>query len=165
MNINATFLRRQTDENGIPELVFSVPGLASQKLISDLQKMDYRLQISEIKSKRSIQQNNYMWAIIDEIALKTGNEAEDIYLHLLEKAGAHYEYIACLPEAEDSLKAAFRVIKLMNQFEHNGKTFNQYRCYLGSSKLKKDEMAKLIDAAIQLAAENNIILEEIYERY
>lgn len=164
LSINAEYKRRQTNEDGITEIVFTVPGIASQRILEDMKKTEYRLQLSEVRSKRSIQQNNLLWALIDDIARKTDNDPEDVYIHLLEKANAKYEYIACLPEAEPSLKASFRTIKLMNSFEHNGKTFNQYKVYTGSSKMNTQEMGILLDETIKLAAEYGIYTEVIYEQ-
>ena len=70
-------------------------------------------------------------------------------------------FAAALPEAESTLRKAFRTIKLMNSFEHNGKTFNQYKAFIGSSKMTTAEMTKLLDCVIKTAAENGIYLEEI----
>lgn len=161
ITFNAQYARRQISEEGYPELVFTVKGAVSQTGIQELQKdTAYRFQLNEIKSKRSLEQNAMLWKLIDEIACVTGNDEEDIYLLALEKAGAKYEYIACLPEAEESLKKAFRVVKLMNQFVHNGRTFNQYKAFIGSSKMNTKEMSNLLDTVIQIAGENGIYLEE-----
>ena len=159
---NGRYIRRQFAEDGTAELIISVNGGLSRKIIDELEKgEDYRIDMTRIKSKRTIQQNNLLWKLIDEIADKTANEPEDIYCQALTKAGARYEYIAALPEAEETLRKAFRTIKLMNTFEHNGKTFNQYKAFIGSSKMTTAEMTKLLDCVIQTAAENGIYLEEI----
>lgn len=159
---NGRYIRRQFAEDGKAELVIAVGGGLSRKIIDELEKgEDYRVQMTKIKSKRSINQNNLMWKLIDEIAEKTEHDPEAIYCHALEKAGARYEYIACLPEAEDTLRKAFRTIRLMNSFEHNGRTFNQYKAFVGSSKLTTSEMAKLLDVVIATAAEQGIYIEEM----
>lgn len=162
VNFNGTYSRKQFDENGAPELIITIKGGLSSKIVNDLEKgKEYRFQATEIKSKRSIQQNNLMWKLIDEIAHKTGNDPEDVYISALEKSGAKYEYIACLPEAEQTLLKAFRTVKLMNQFEHNNRTFNQYKAFVGSSKMNTKEMSELLDTVIQMAADNDIYLEEM----
>ena len=51
----------------------------------------------------------------------------------------------------------------MNTFEHNGKTFNQYKVFYGSSKMNTKEMTKLIDTVMQMARELDIPVDE--ERY
>lgn len=159
---NGRYVRRQFDESGKAELVIEVGGGLSRKTIDELEKgKEYRVQMTEIKARRTIQQNNLMWKLIDEIAEKTAHDPEDIYCLCLEKAGAKYEYIAALPEAESTLRKAFRTIKLMNSFEHKDKTFNQYKCFIGSSKLTTSEMAQLLDVVIQTAAENDVYLEEL----
>jgi hypothetical protein len=158
---NGRYIRRQFAEDGKAELVIEISGGLSRKIIDELEKgEDYRVEMTKIKSKRTIGQNNLLWKLIDEIADKTGNDPEGIYCLALEKAGARYEYIAALPEAESTLRKAFRTVKLMNSFEHNGRTFNQYKAFVGSSKLNTSEMAKLLDVVMATAAENGIYLEE-----
>lgn len=70
--------------------------------------------------------------------------------------GVKTEYIAALPETEDTLKKQFRAIQYCNSFEHKGRTFNQYRVFVGSSKMDKAEMALLLDTVMDMASEVGI---------
>ena len=105
-----------------------------------------------------------MWEIVHEINVARGTERAtddwDVYLEALERAGAKYEYIAVLPSAENLLKDQFRAIKQMNSFEYNGKTFNSYKVFYGSSKMDKKEMGMLLDTVLDMAAELGIELKE-----
>lgn len=117
----------------------------------------YRIEFKEAKSSRTLQQNAYLWAIIHDISVnRNGDRATDdddmtVYVELLEKANAKFEYIACLPEADRLIRQQFRAVRLLNQFEHKGKVFNQYKVFVGSSKFDTAEMAKLIDMALDVA--------------
>ena len=77
-------------------------------------------------------------------------------MEALERAGAKFEYIAVLPEAERLLKESFRAVKLMNQFEHNNRLFNQYKVYYGSSKMNIKEMTLLLETVLDMASEVGI---------
>ena len=63
----------------------------------------YRLEISDYKSSRSLDQNSMLWGIIQSISKETDNEPMDIYISALEKANAKYEWIAGLESIEDEL--------------------------------------------------------------
>ena len=110
---------------------------------------DYSISITKIKSKRSLQQNKYLWSLLGEIALKMNydNQAEDVYIMLIEKYGLKFDFIGCLPEAVDNLKSVFRFIKLVEERDK----MNIYKCYYGSSHFNKEEMSVLIDGTLQLA--------------
>lgn len=160
--------KRVINEDGNLELTLEINNLYHQEQIKELKKdVDYRIEIEEVKSTRSIYQNNLMWKIIHDIAIARGGDraSEDdwnIYLEALERTGAKFEYIAVLPQAEDILKKQFRAIKLMNTFEHKGKTFNQYKVYYGSSKLNTKEMSLLLEMVKDIAVENGVDIS-IYE--
>ena len=154
--------KRVINEDGNLELTLEINNLYHQEQIKELKKdVDYRIEIEEVKSTRSIYQNNLMWKIIHDIAIARGGDraSEDdwnIYLEALERTGAKFEYIAVLPQAEDILKKQFRAIKLMNTFEHKGKTFNQYKVYYGSSKLNTKEMSLLLEMVKDIAVESGV---------
>lgn len=119
------------------------------------------LDANKSKPKRSLEQNALLWAIIHDIAehrngrANTENEWE-IYIEALERAGAKYELITCLPQAEGILRETSRAIKLITQTEVKGKTFNSYKVFYGSSKMTKEEMAKLLDETINIAYDEGI---------
>lgn len=121
----------------------------------------YSFDVKEYKSSRSIEQNSFMWAIIQKIALVTGNDTEDIYVTGLERSGAKPEWIAALPETEDALKRKFRAVKPMGTMTTpKGVELVTFKCFVGSSQYDVKEMTALVDYFIRLAAENGIYIEE-----
>lgn len=162
MKVVGKVIKRVINEDNNIEVTIEVPNLFHQEQVKELSKeKEYRFEIDEIKQVRSIYQNNLMWKLIHEIAVARGTDraSEDdwsIYLEALERAGAKFEYIAVLPQAESILKEQFRAVKLMNSFEHKGKVFNQYKVYYGSSKLNTKEMANLLDIVKDMAVENEV---------
>ena len=157
-----TILRNRTyDDEGHLELTFTVEGYTSKAIAQALVKGEkYRISLTAYGNKRTLEQNAYMWALIHEVALAMGQTDMEVYINALEIAEAKYEYIACLPEAEGLLKQQFRAIKLMNQFEHNGRTFNQYKAFYGTSKMNTKEMTTMIDTVNQMAVELDIPIDE-----
>lgn len=161
MNITCEYLKSVTNEEGDKEITFLVRNYKDKEQIKDLEKeKPYRISLNLIKSKRSIEQNALLWNLIHEISVARGTERAnddwDIYLEALERAGAKFEYIAVLPEAERLLKESFRAVKLMNQFEHNNRLFNQYKVYYGSSKMNTKEMTLLLETVLDMASEVGI---------
>lgn len=160
-NFNATLVRRAIDEEEGVELTFRVKGYSNEQIAKSIvRNTPFRVALTEVGNRRTLNQNALMWALIHEISIKLSQSDEDTYINALELAEAKFEYVACLPEAEHILTNNYRAVKLMNSFEHNGKTFNQYRVYDGSSRMNTKEMGKLLDAVIQMAVELDIPVEE-----
>lgn len=162
----ATYLKKVRNEDGRTEITLEVSSPQDDLIIEQLEKgVLYRLKFDQVKSKRTLEQNAYIWAMIHDIslsrngALATSEDDWQIYLEALEKAQAKFEYVACLPEAYPLLETQFRASKIMNEFEHNGKTFVQAKVFYGSSKMDVKEMAKLLDTVIIMAQEEGV---EIY---
>jgi len=120
----------------------------------------YTVYIKEYKSKRSLEQNKFMWSLIHAIALETLNDEWDIYIRGLEHCNQKAEYILALDTAEKHLKQAYRVVKKLDETRDvNGKSLTIFKCMLGSSKFNKAEFNKLLDYFIKLASELNISIE------
>lgn len=133
-------------------------------LALDLTK-EYQLEIKELKSTRTLQQNRYMWSLIHEISKQQEMDDMEVYIQALEEANAKYEYIMAPEEAEENLKKGFRAVKITRPEIHNGKKFYVYKCFLGSSKFNVTEMKQLIDVIVGWCYELNIptdIYEKIY---
>lgn len=57
----------------------------------------YEVNIQEYRSKRSLEQNAYMWLLISEIDKKLNGERPsepiDVYIQCLQRANAKYDFI------------------------------------------------------------------------
>ena len=162
---NARYVRKSRNEDGRLEITLEVNSVHDEVIIEEIEKALYRVNMTPVKSKRTIQQSKYLWSLIHDISvarngLPTSDDDWDIYLEALEKAQAKFEYVACLPEAYELLKRQFRATKIMNEFEHNDKKFLQLKVFYGSSKMDVKEMAKLLDTVIMMAQEEGVVLNE-----
>lgn len=166
MKINATFERFSYTASGDIELTFRTSRVAEQYARSLEGGSTYALEAIKAKPKRTLEQNALMWALIHDIAEHRNGRANsenewEVYIEALERAGAKYELITCLPKAETILRETSRAIKLLTSTEIKGKTFNSYKVFYGSSKMNKEEMAKLLDEVIDIAYQEGI--DNIYQ--
>lgn len=120
-----------------------------------LEQKDYGIEIREVKSRRSLQQNRLMWALIREIAQAMGvNDEMEIYCHALTKANIQYAYILTEPKVKiDDLRSNFRAVQLISKVDVNGREANQYKVFIGSSRFTSEEMSRLIDSLLDMASE------------
>ena len=152
-------------KNGSHQMVL-IENTSYHPLEISLEK-EYQLEIKELKSTRTVQQNRYMWALIHEIAKEQDMDDMEVYIQALEEANAKYEYIMAPEEAEENLKKGFRAVKVVRPEIHNNKKFYVYKCFVGSSKFNTQEMTRLIDVIVSWCHELNIstdIYEKIYLR-
>ena len=141
-------------DTGNLEITFAISDYNSKANTEELEKELYSLEIKKPRSKRSLNQNAYLWSLIHELALKMDEDDLDVYIKLLNESKAKYEVLKVLSEAENDLKKCFRVVKLI-KYDVN-KDYAYLQCYYGSSTFTTDEMNKLIDTAISWCNELNI---------
>ena len=139
----------------------------SDELIPELLKLDrnkiYILEIKEPKSKRSLNQNRYMWKLINEIAKKQFQDEIEVYCQALEQAQAKYEYVLGLETIETELRKNFRAVKVVRPEIYKGKKMIVYKCFIGSSKMTTKEMNTLLEIVISWASQLGIpTLEDLY---
>lgn len=163
---NAKYIRKITTEEGRTEITLELNSYMDNQVVSQLEKGSlYRIKWAEVKSKRSIQQNNLLWSLIHEISvgrnseMATSDDDWDIYIEALEKAQAKCEIIAIRPEAIPMLKESFRAVRELNRFvTEKGVEMAQCKVFYGSSKMDISEMGKLLDTVIMMAQEQGIEL-------
>lgn len=119
----------------------------------------YKIEITQLKSKRSLQQNAYMWKVIHDIAHKIGMTNDEVYAQLIQMANIQYLELWVIPEALDMLKSMFRVV-----IEHERKDGKvNVSMYPGSSHFNTAEMSTFIDRLIDYAVANDVDIIEFRE--
>ena len=157
MRINGT-LQEVRQGDGTAIVSFKINNIRHAMMAGEIDKDKLlSIEVKPAKSKRSAEQNRYMWALLHEIDVvmngENSNAEWDIYCDALERAGAKFEYLMCRTEAEDMLKGYFRAVRYAMPAEDG---FGWYKCYWGSSKMDTKEMTKLIDCILDMAAEAGI---------
>ena len=159
--ITGKYLRTAITDSGI-ELTFKV----NRKPIVEKDK-EYEITVREYKDNRSKRQNDKLWAIINDICMKQdGNlrNADDLYLQLLEMAGAKHLIVSIPYEARKDLLKVVRSIKTLDVFTEDGVTYATVCLFYGSSSMNTKEMGNLIETAINYAYELGVDTEQYEER-
>ena len=144
--------------NGYPEIRFQLDEMALNS-IQKLPEGDYALDIKKPRNKRSLNQNALLWELIGNIDMKlNGNRAQDldIYVQILQMAGSRIESLAMKKEALEEFKKrtedVFRAWVVRDEWKNQkGIDWVQVHCFYGSSKMTTQEMARVIDVAIEYA--------------
>ena len=159
----ATLESRTLNEDGSLNVTFKVDNFRFQRYIKELEKKEYSLEISEIRQKRSLEQNRMLWALIHEIALDPNapiNDDWEMYCYFLSQAKAKYTYVSVVEEGLEDLKKEARALRVLSyEKRDNGRKFANCQVFLGSSKMNKEQMSKLIDVVIVYAEELGIDTE------
>lgn len=120
----------------------------------------YEVNIQEYHSKRSLEQNSYMWLLISEIDKKLNggrpNEPIDVYIQCLQRANAKYDFVYVIHDAVNELKKKFRAMEYIGKVKVNGVTLENWKIYYGSSTMNTKEMSNLIDCVLDYASEVGI---------
>lgn len=117
------------------------------------------LTIKEYRPKRSLTQNAYMWALLNQLAEKLGNTAENIYKHYVKDYGVR-DYILVQDQAVEELQNRWNkkgmgwFAETMRKGKVEGTT--TVIVYYGSSSYDSKEMSRLVDAIIADCEDNGI---------
>lgn len=162
--IVAKKLRNLVNEQGNLELTLEIENFYYQQAVKELEVGKYyNVEFKEPKSKRSINQNKYMWALINEIAEHIGEvDTYELYLQFLEIANAKIDYLIFEPSIVDKVRPYFRGMQFVRSVDVDGDIKHEYKVYLGSSQFDTKEMNRLIDVILNYAYEIGV---ENYEYY
>lgn len=116
---------------------------------------DVEITVKPYRDKRSREANNYMWALLDMLAVATRIDKKEIYFDHLRRVGGNMETYCAIPAAADRMCALWR---------EQGSTgwgwpYDRYdskidgcvnlRLYYGSSTFDTATMARMIDHLAQ----------------
>lgn len=151
---------------------------SANRLVREMDQADIvEVNVKERKSIRSLNQNNFMWAIIEKVSMEINGERSEesvmkIYAEILTQANVNRELVAVLPKTLDALKRTFRAVVETGQTietinEETGKKSKLVTAwvYEGSSRFNVKEMNELLDYAIEYARKAEVIIDELYSLY
>ena len=128
----------------------------------------YDVKINKHREKRSLNANAYLWKLVTEIGNILNKSKEEVYLQMLIDYGQS-EMISILSEI--NVKGYFKYYKLAGTSILNGKEFNHYKIYKGSSEYDTKEMSILLNGVVQEAknlgikTKDDIELERLVEEW
>lgn len=128
----------------------------------------YDVKIDKHREKRSLNANAYLWKLVTEIGNILNKSKEEVYLQMLIDYGQS-EMVSILSEID--VKGYFKYYKLAGTSILNGKEFNHYKIYKGSSEYDIKEMSILLNGVVQEAknlgikTKDDIELERLVEEW
>lgn len=150
-NVILEYQKKVLNEENNIEITFVIKDWNSRNKLEQIEKnKNYSVSIKEIKSKRSLQSNRLLWAIINDLAKKMNDKEESVYCNLLEDTGAKFDWWIGIKEQKEKLLEYYRAVKI-TRFDEKGLAV--FKCYVGSSKFNISEMNQLIDKAMTWASE------------
>jgi hypothetical protein len=122
-------------------------------------KYPYTCEIKQHRPKRSLNANNYMWALLTEIAEVLSKEypraPEEIYFEMLKKYGVRTT-ISIIADGTEIFEQSYPYTERFGDSTLNGKQFFHYHIWKGSSQYDTKEMSRLIDGVVSEAQELKI---------
>ena len=103
--------------------------------------------IKRYREKRSLDANAYLWALITKIANALRESKEEIYFDMLKRYGQGGAVSVEEKYAED-FKRSYKYNEFLGASTLNGKTFQHFRFWVGSSEYDSEEMSILIDGVV-----------------
>ena len=111
------------------------------------------VKVDKHRERRSLNANNYAWALLTEIGNVMRLNKDDVYFLMLQRYG-QCEMIS----VKDGIPIGDYVKYCVRAGESwlNDTLFKHYKVYKGSSEFTKEEMAVFIDGVVQEAQDLNI---------
>lgn len=120
---------------------------------------EYVLTLKQAKRKRSLNANNYAWALIDKLAEAQNMAAVEIYRAYIKDVGGNMECVTVSDNAVSTLRELWQSKGLGWQMETAPTPYEGYTdvfLYYGSSTFDSRTMARLIDLIVQDCKEQGI---------
>lgn len=116
--------------------------------LHDVEKLS--IKIDKHREKRSLNANNYAWAIMTEMANLLRASKEEVYLNMLKRYGQS-EIISVLSHIP--IGEYVKYCEEAGESTLNGKLFKHYKVYKGSSEFDTREMSIFLDGVVSEANE------------
>ncbi len=116
------------------------------------------LTIDKWHNKRTIEQNAFLWQLLEQMADILRTSKDELYIEMLDRYGK-FTHIIVKPEAVEAVKREWRTVRDLGEVVVNGKKGVQLQCYFGSSTYDTKEMTRLLDGVIAEAQELGIDTE------
>ena len=117
----------------------------AQAIIAYLFQQNDNQRLYEIKEKRkrrSLTQNAYYWALLNQLANAVGMSSDECHTLMLRRYGVH-EVISV--QSNIDVSGYFKHYDQIGYGYINGKRFTHYRIYKGSSQMDSKEFSTLLE--------------------
>jgi len=139
---------------------FTVDGYLTREF-GKLEDKLYKIEITEVKSRKSLMQLRYLWKLIHDIARAEGSDEMEVYCNIVKMAKIKTVFIETVPQAKRDLEKAFRaVIERDVRTSQKGVTTSVFECYYGVSTFDVKEMSEFIDRMLDYATQVGVNMSE-----
>ena len=104
------------------------------------------IEVKKHRNKRSINANNYLWVLINQLGNILNISKEECYLKMLKRYGQS-ELVSI--KSNININGYFKYYEVAGTTLLNSKEFTHYRIYKGSSEYNNKEMAILLDGVVR----------------
>lgn len=111
------------------------------------------IKIDKHRNKRSLDANNYSWALQTEIANELRLSKEEVHFEMLKSYGQR-DYITML--ADVNISDYYNYYEEISTYRKDGNTFKSYMIYRGTHTYNSKEMSVFIDGLVQEAKQLDI---------
>lgn len=146
--MNGELIKAERDGNAlnITAKIFDSDSVLDK--VAGLAGKEISITISKPREKRSLNSNDYFWALARGLAEAIhGNATEEtlhaVYLHLLRQYGQCV--VVTVRSTCDISKLGWRYFEAFKDGLIAGKEYTAYKVYIGSSQYTQEQMSKLID--------------------
>lgn len=120
---------------------------------------EYKLEVKELKEKRSLNSNSYAWTLLDKLAEKLRLPKTEIYRSYIKEIGGNSYLVCCINKAVEDLCQDWSAkgIGWLTELEPSKiEGCTNVRLYYGSSQYDTKQMSRLIELIVQDCKENDI---------
>ena len=135
----------------IAELASYIDSLSDDK--------EYKIEVKEVKQKRSLNANAYAWKLLDELAQKLHIGKNELYRTYIKDVGGNTEIICIQDKALKHFKEIWEqghVGRFVEEMPSKIKGCTNLMVYTGSSDFNTADMSRLIELIVQDCIENDI---------
>lgn len=119
--------------------------------LKDIEILD--IEVKKHRNKRSLNANNYCWALINELGNALNMSKDEVYFLMLRRYGQS-KMVSMYSSI--NVKGYFKYYDVAGASTLQGKEFTHYRVYKGSSEFDTKEMSILIDGIVSECKELGI---------
>jgi len=145
-------------------ITFSMDRDTALQCVENLRQSDkLQVHVTKFRRKRSLDANNYMWALCSQIGHKLNLSKDEVYEKMLQDYGTFYKdddgYISV------TVKSAVDMAKLGGHWKFIKQVgdFSSYLMIKGSSEYDTKEMAQLLDGVVREAQDLGIQTETQFD--
>lgn len=134
-------------------LILKTSDPGARRFVYEFKPGEYEL--TKAKKKRSLNSNAYAWQLITEIGNVLRLSKEEVYFDMLKQYGQGGA--ASIEERfTENFKRTYKYHESLGKSRLNGKTFEHFRFWVGSSEYNTHEMSVFIDGIVQEAKQLDI---------